>query len=359
MKKETKECNILHISRTMDIGGAERIVYQLATDLKEEFSNVHIASIGGLWVNKLRESGVIHHEIADIDSKKPKVILSILKSLHNIIRSNKITIIHTHHRMAAFYVRLLQYIFPHIKHIYTAHNVFYDKLFLYGFSLKRAHTVAVSQAVRENLQKDALIYDAEVIYNGVKFDKTSRTVKHITNYTGIKIGCIARLAEQKGLSYLIEAMKILEEQPIKLFIVGEGEWRDKLLAQTERLGLINKIEFLGYRSEVMEYINSFDFCVLPSLYEGFGLVAIEAFMNGKTIVATDIPGVNEIVNDKNGVLVPVKDSERLAEAIKLLASDSSLREILANQAKKDYEERFSYRIFVDSYRKYYRNIKDK
>ena len=153
-------------------------------------------------------------------------------------------------------------------------------------------------------------------------------------------------------------MKILEEQPIKLFIIGEGELRDKLLAQTDRLGLINKIEFLGYRREVMECINSFDFCVLPSLYEGFGLVAIEAFMNGKTIVATDIPGVNEIVNDKNGILVPVKDSERLAEAIKLLASDSSLREILANQAKKDYEERFSYPIFIDSYRKYYRNIKD-
>ena len=53
MKKENKGCNILHISRTMDIGGAERIVYQLATDLKEEFSHVHVASTGGLWESKL------------------------------------------------------------------------------------------------------------------------------------------------------------------------------------------------------------------------------------------------------------------------------------------------------------------
>ena len=357
MKKENEGCNILHISRTMDIGGAERIVYQLATDLKEEFSNVHVASTGGLWEIKLKEAGVYHHKIADIDSKKPKVIFSILKNLNNIIKVNNITIVHTHHRMAAFYIRLLQMFHPKLIHIYTAHNVFHDKLSLYNFSLKHTHTIAVSHAVKKNLLKDAKVHDVEVIYNGVKFDKTSRTVRHITDYAGIKIGCVARLAEQKGLAYLIKALKILEKQEIKLFIVGEGELRDELLEQTEKLGITNKVEFLGYRRDVMECINSFDFCILPSLYEGFGLVAIETFMNGKTIIATDIPGVNEIVNEGNGILVPVKDSERLAEAIELLASDFSLRETLAEQARRDYEERFSYSIFINSYKEYYRKIK--
>ena len=59
--------NILHISRTMDIGGAEKIVYQLATDLKEEFDNVHVASTGGLWEEELNKNGIKHHKILDVE----------------------------------------------------------------------------------------------------------------------------------------------------------------------------------------------------------------------------------------------------------------------------------------------------
>lgn len=357
MKKENKECNILHISRTMDIGGAERIVYQLATDLKNEFSNVHVASTGGLWVSRLKESGVNHHKIADIDSKKPKVILSTLKSLHNIIKTNNINIIHTHHRMAAFYVRLLQHIHPNIKHIYTAHNVFKDKLFLYRYSLKDTHIIAVGNAVEDNLLHDVGVKNVKVIYNGVKLNKTSEKIEEIIAYNGIRMGCIARLSEQKGIKYLIESMGKLRTQRIKLFIVGSGELQEQLMMQVNSLGLADKITFLGYRKDVVACMNSFDFMVSSSLYEGLALNVIEAFMVGKTIVATDIPGVNEIVNEKNGILVPVKDSERLAEAIKLLASNSLLRKTLARHARKDYEERFSYPIFIDSYKRYYKNIK--
>ena len=59
----------------MDIGGAERIVYQLATDLKDEFDHVHVASTGGLWEEKLAENGIQHHRILDVDSKQPATVL--------------------------------------------------------------------------------------------------------------------------------------------------------------------------------------------------------------------------------------------------------------------------------------------
>ena len=108
MKNGKQKNNILHISRTMDIGGAERIVYQLATDLKDEFDQVHVASTGGLWEEKLAENGIQHHRILDVDSKQPATVLKILASLSKIIKENEITLVHTHHRMAAFYIRLLQ-----------------------------------------------------------------------------------------------------------------------------------------------------------------------------------------------------------------------------------------------------------
>ena len=356
MKNGSRKNNILHISRTMDIGGAERIVYQLSTDLKDEFDSVHVASTGGLWESELATQGIQHHKILDIDSKNPLTVLKLLFSIHQIIKQKGITIVHTHHRMAAFYIRLLKLVHPKLVHVYTAHNVFKDKLPLYGFALKNAKSVAVGEAVNKNLKEDVGITDSRVIYNGVVLKETDDHVDEIISYGGIKLGCIARLSEQKGLTYLLDAMSLLTVKDIRLFIVGDGELRNELENKVKELHLQNSVTFLGYRKDIVECINSFDFCILPSVFEGFGLVAIEAFMNSKTLVATDIPGLNEVVTNKNGVLVPAKDPAALASAIDKLATDATLRQELASQAKKDYENRFSYPMFLENYRALYREI---
>ena len=356
MKNENRKNNILHISRTMDIGGAERIVYQLSSDLKDEFDSVHVASTGGLWESELAAQGIQHHKILDIDSKNPVTVLKLLFSIHQIIKQNGITIVHTHHRMAAFYIRLLKLVHPKLIHVYTAHNVFKDKLPLYGFALKNAKSVAVGEAVNKNLKEDVGITDSRVIYNGVVLKETDDQVDEIISYGGIKLGCIARLSEQKGLTYLLDAMSLLTVKDIRLFIVGDGELRNELENKVKKLDLQDSVTFLGYRKDIAECINSFDFCVLPSVFEGFGLVAIEAFMNSKTLVATAIPGLNEVVTNENGVLVPAKDPAALASAIDKLATDATLRQELASQAKKDYENRFSYPMFLENYRALYREI---
>ena len=357
MKNENRKNNILHISRTMDIGGAERIVYQLSSDLKDEFDSVHIASTGGLWESELSAKGIQHHKILDIDSKNPLTVLKLLTSIRQIIKKNKITIVHTHHRMAAFYIRLLKLVHPKLIHVYTAHNVFKDKLPLYRFALKNAKSVAVGEAVNKNLKEDVVITDSRVIYNGVVLKETDDHVDEIISYGGIKLGCIARLSEQKGLTYLLDAMSLLTVKDIRLFIVGDGELRNELENKVKELDLQDSVTFLGYRKDIAECINSFDFCVLPSVFEGFGLVAIEAFMNSKTLVATDIPGLNEVVTNKNGILVPAKDPAALASAIDKLATDATLRQELSSQAKNDYENKFSYPLFLENYRKLYRELK--
>ena len=341
----------------MDIGGAERIVYQLSSDLKDEFDSVHVASTGGLWESELSAKGIQHHKILDIDSKNPLTVLKLLTSIRQIIKKNEITIVHTHHRMAAFYIRLLKLVHPKLIHVYTAHNVFKDKLPLYRFALKNAKSVAVGEAVNKNLKEDVVITDSRVIYNGVVLKETDDQVDEIISYGGIKLGCIARLSEQKGLTYLLDAMSLLTVKDIRLFIVGDGELRNELENKVKELDLQDSVTFLGYRKDIVECINSFDFCVLPSVFEGFGLVAIEAFMNSKTLVATDIPGLNEVVTNENGVLVPAKDPAALASAIDKLATDATLRQELASQAKKDYENKFSYPLFLENYRELYRELK--
>ena len=356
MKNGKQKNNILHISRTMDIGGAERIVYQLATDLKDEFDQVHVASTGGLWEEKLAENGIQHHRILDVDSKQPATVLKILSRLSRIIKENEITLVHTHHRMAAFYIRLLQLRHPKLIHVYTAHNVFKDKLPLYNFALGKAHAIAVGEAVSENLKIDVGIKDTTVIYNGVLMEESQDKVSEIARIPGVKIGCIARLSEQKGLPYLIESMKLVKNPNVSLFIIGDGELKNDLMVQTKKLGLEERIHFLGYRSDVVECINSFDFLVSSSLYEGLALNVIETFMNGKTIVATDIPGINEIVNGTNGLLIPVKNPNAMAQAIDKLAGEVKFREKLAKKARLDYESKYSYSSFINNYKQFYTKL---
>ena len=356
MKNGKQKNNILHISRTMDIGGAERIVYQLATDLKDEFDQVHVASTGGLWEEKLAENGIQHHRILDVDSKQPATVLKILASLSRIIKENEITLVHTHHRMAAFYIRLLQLRHPKLIHVYTAHNVFKDKLPLYKFALGKAHAIAVGEALSENLKTDVGIKDTTVIYNGVLMEESQDTVSEVVRTPGVKIGCLARLSEQKGLTYLIEAMSLVTNPSVSLFIVGDGELKNVLIDQTKKLGLEERIHFLGYRSDVVECINSFDFLVSSSIYEGLALSVIETFLNSKTIVATDIPGINEIVNETNGLLVPVKNPNAMAQAIDKLAGEVKFREKLAKKARLDYESKYSYSSFINNYKQFYTKL---
>ena len=346
--------NILHISRTMDIGGAEKIVYQLATDLKEEFDSVHIASTGGLWEGTLSEKGIQHHKILDVESKSPKTLTTNFRILCSIVKKHKIDIIHTHHRMAAFYARLLMYLFPKVKHVYTAHNIFDNRLKLYKYSVQGARVVAVGEGVSKHLKKD-LGVDSLIIYNAIHENDDTSKVKQIIDCPETKIGFIGRLSEQKGLAYLIEAIKLLDKEKIHLFIVGDGDIKDKLLQKVQNLGIAEKITFLGYRKDTTAIINSCDFMVMPSLYEGLPLTLIEYFQNGKTLVGTTIPGIKEVVTqEKSGLLVEPGDASGLAKEILRLSADSELRSRLEEQAKKIYKEKFSYSNFKTKYLEVYR-----
>lgn len=345
--------NILHISRTMDIGGAEKIVYQLATDLKEEFENVYVASTGGLWEEELNKNGIKHHKILDVESKSPKTLATNFNTLRKIIKENKIDIIHTHHRMAAFYARLLMYIFPKVKHIYTAHNIFDNKIKMYKYSLKGAKVIAVGEGVSNHLKKD-LSVDSSIIYNAIPENNIRTTVREIVDHTKIKIGFIGRLSEQKGLAYLIDAIKLIEKENIHLFIAGDGDLKERLLVQVQALGLDDKITFLGYREDTTEIINSCDFMVMPSLYEGLPLTLIEYFQNGKTVVGTTIPGIQEVVvHEVSGLLVKPGDALSLSKEIQRLSTDVDLRSKLEEQTHKIYGEKFSYNKFISKYLKTY------
>lgn len=345
--------NILHISRTMGQGGAEKVVFQLSDSFIDLFEQTFVVSIGGQLVDELEKKGIHHNIIEDIESKNPKIIFKIFKFLSTFIKKNKIGLIHVHHRMGLLYAQLLRFFNPNLKIIYTAHNIFNNNLLLYRFLLTNVICIAVGDGVKESLPLTRKS-DVIVIYNGVQESKDIYSPTELTEYSGCKILCIARLSEQKGHKYLLESVKQLKSTLLNpdfmVYLLGDGEDKESLQKSAEDYGIADRIEFLGYRRNVHDFIKDCDFVVLPSLWEGFPLTPIEVFMNKKTIVATNIKGTDEIVNDLNGVLVSPADSHSLADGLKCLIENPKDRKMKEKQAFNDYNKKFSYEQFVACYK---------
>jgi len=154
----------------------------------------------------------------------------------------------------------------------------------------------------------------------------------------------ARLEPQKGHRVLLDAMpEVLREFPnARLFCVGDGVLREELEAQRKQLHLEENVHFLGFRSDVTDWLALCDFTILPSFYEGLPLVAVESLAAGRTMVATAVDGTPEvIINGRTGITVPPGDPQALSAAIGSLLRSPELRQRLAQQGRSHVLERFS------------------
>lgn len=341
----------------MGQGGAEQVVIDLCQNTSKVFDKIIVLSTGGVNVNTLEDLGVIHIVIPDLNSKKINEICITIKIILKVVKDYKIDIIHSHHRMAAFYAQIIRLFFKNIRLIYTAHNIFKDKCWLTKISLSNTEIIAVGQGVRKNLIEYFKINKNKitVINNSVKqgdLSKYSRPKECDFNKT--IISCIGRLSEQKGIDYFIKAISEVKKRSVdfklKVLIIGDGELRKDLEELVYKLNLYEDVEFLGYRSNVCEYIRYSDFIVSSSLWEGFPLTPIECFASGKTVIATNITGNNEIIIDSyNGLLVEPRDVNALAESIIKLCNNPTLLSYLEVNALSSYNEKYSYKEYINNY----------
>ena len=116
----------------------------------------------------------------------------------------------------------------------------------------------------------------------------------------IAIGTVTRLMPSKGNEYLIQAMKpVVERLPnARCYIVGEGELQARARGAAARSGVRDKVELVGFRSDVAEALSAFDLVVFPSLWEGTPLTALEALAMGKPIVSTDADGLQDVLTQR-------------------------------------------------------------
>ena len=184
-----------------------------------------------------------------------------------------------------------------------------------------------------------------------KFDGIQVNKYLVRERYGVKPGekivlFIGRLTHQKGCEYLIRSIAYVSRYfEVKLLIVGDGYQRTELEQIALDSGTSDKVRFIGYLrdSELNELLLSSDVMVVPSIYEPFGVVALEAMAAGLPIVASNVDGLAEIIkHEENGILVFPKDSSSIAWGISRILSDPDNTRRLVKNARKDILSRFSW-----------------
>ena len=208
--------------------------------------------------------------------------------------------------------------------------------------------IAVSRGVGGNLVTNFGVphEKIKVIYNPVDIDHILTLAQEDVDHPWFVhkerpiVIAVGHLTVSKGYPHLLRAFaQVRERFPCRLVILGEGEERNALETLTQQLGIENEVAFLGFQQNPLKYMVQSDILTLSSLWEGLGLVIIEAMACGVPVIATRCPsGPDEIISDGvNGLLVPVADDVAIAAAILQLLTERDFAKKMAQAGRKRAE----------------------
>jgi glycosyltransferase involved in cell wall biosynthesis len=162
---------------------------------------------------------------------------------------------------------------------------------------------------------------------------------------------IGRFAEQKNHFGLLEiAKKLRASHPAAVFVlVGDGKLRSAVEEKVAQEGLQSMVRFLGIRNDVDRILGASDMLLLPSFWEGFGMVAIEANAASIPVVASDVDGLREaVIHGKTGFLLPVESTDAFVDTIRVLVENADLRRELGQNGRQHVEKTFSRFVSADN-----------
>lgn len=227
--------------------------------------------------------------------------------------------------------------------------------------------IANSQATRAALLQNAPWLPAEkvrVIYNGVQVNRFNRDPGELRERLQIPakefvFGFVGQLDERKGLRTLLPAFARLSltTRNIRLLLAGEGPLHKEIEQFTTRYQLTDKISVLGFYEDIPEFMAGIDALVLPSLWEGFGIVLIEAMAAAKPVIATRTSNIPEIVKEgKVGWLVPAGDEEGLADAMHRLATHPQSGREMGQAGREWVKQKFTLSRMIDELEEYFYSL---
>lgn len=328
---------ILILITLAEVGGAQTYVAELLPGLVDEFDVVVAAHGDGPLVDATRAAGARFVPLHSLRRPvHPVHDLAGLLELVRLFRSERPDIVHANSSKAGVVGRIAAVLARVPVRVFTVHGWAFStttgplsRLYLWLDRLLRPVTslvICVSHVDRElGLRQRTCRPDrSTVIWNAVDVGGTPRASSAGDPPVFVSVGRLQ--APQKDFLTLLRAVALLPRRLLRVVVVGDGPDRRELLAERERLGLDDDVDFAGVRNDVPELLSGCDAFVLATTYESLPLSIIEAMAAGLPCVVSNVGGVPELVVDgKTGLLVAPRDPAALAEALGRLATDSELR----------------------------------
>lgn len=370
---------LLYVTVSMDLGGTERQLYELAVGLDPERFSPHVCCLRGsgpfvedlakhnipVTISRFAARGYSHigkfarfcaqvHELSQLMRRiKPSIVHGMLPmpcvAAGLAAKLAGVPILVTSRRSLCNY-----------KAGHFVRRQMENMICLWADAV-----VANSKAVRA----DALHWEwldpgkICVIYNGVRFPAASAAVewreligRHIE---GPVVCLVANFFPYKGHMEFIAAASIIAEKTprVTFVLVGDGKLRPEIERKIAEGGMTKNIILLGTRTDVSEIMRLSDVVVLSSHEEGFPNVVLEAMAVGRPVVATDVGGVPEMLeNGKTGLLVPPRDPAKLAEGIMRMLGDRREAEAMGRRGREQVIELFTVEQMVRSYETLYLDL---
>ncbi len=368
-----KKIKVLHLTSTpKGLGGAEKLLIDMAdkydtSRFEVEHCNIYSESpYGDTYEKLLREKRA---KVRSITGKGYFDLPPIVRQLRNIVISGGFDVLHAQMLHATIIGAAVSKTIRNLRFVvtkqYTDDHIAKRKMlfFLDRIATRRADRVlAISRAVRSEQINHGISTDRIVMApNAV--DTTPFNIKRDSDTSldnrPLNIVTIGNLHKRKGHKFLVDAFApvLRSSDKVVLSIAGEGPERDSILKQIQQLGIEGKVRLLGYVGDIPSLLATSDIYVHPSESEPFGIAIIEAMASKLCVIATNVGGVSDIIeNNVNGILIRYGDEKGFRESLQRVITENHLREKLARQARETVLNNFSISGTVSIYQKVYSDL---
>lgn len=373
MSSNHNKIRILETIRQGQIGGGESHVLDLVSNMnKDEFEPIVLSFTDGPMVERLQKLGIKTYVV---NTLKP-FNLSTYNAVKKIMKDEEIDILHAHGTRS-----LSNTIFPArslgLPIIYTVHGWSFHQD--QKFPVRRVREISeklltdhvdLTISVSNSNQRDGLtrfnMKRSRVVNYGVDLNRFNpdRKFTDLRQELGIipgktVVGYLVRMTVQKDPFTLVRAVAEVAKstRDIQFLFIGDGDLKDQAIQLAKDLGVADMINFLPFRTDIPEVLNTFDIYTLPSLWEGLPIGMLEAMAMRKAIVATPVDGTKEaITHEKNGLLVPCHDHVALAQALIRLHQNKDEREAFGKNAQLTAHQTFDLNMMVVNNENIYREF---
>ena len=366
--------NVLHVLNGTGNSSISRIVQRIIQSPSQQYINWHIGGLNGLGEleDEFRKIGA---QVVDFSGKQ-NGRRSPSQSIREYIISNRVNIVHTHTPRAIFVLYQALGGKSQIFHVATKHSLFnprdrrwglpYTLLDRIGLYLPD-HVVAVSRSMRNQISGcPGLGNKISVIYNDVPCElfykpnqRDSCRVELGVPPESLMIGYTGRIEKVKRIDLLLKAFaSVLVRYPsARLVLVGEGDLEQKLKIYAEKLGISNAVIWTGFRNDIPRLLAAMDIYVQPSVNEGLSLSILEAMAAEKAIIATQVGGTPELLeNGKTGLLITPKMVSSIENATLYLIKHPEIRSEISKAARREALHRFNTGRMPGQYHRLYESL---